>query len=129
MTSWHTMITPFYTAILGIIYVALSFRTLLLRRGADVPIGDGGNIQLHRAIRAHANFAEYTPITVLLMFFVEMRTGVDMGIHVMWVAFIAGRLVHAYGVSQIDEDYHLRVFAIVLTLGTIISASARLLAS
>jgi len=123
------MITPVYAAILAIIFVALSFRTLLLRRGRGVPIGTSGDPVLARATRVHSNFAEYVPLCLLLLYFLERQTTMNMGIHVLGVALVAGRLVHAYGVSQVDEDFRFRVFGMVLTLGVILSASARILAS
>lgn len=123
------MATPIYAAILTIIYVALSFRTLLLRRSHDIPIGSAGDPVLTRAVRVHSNFAEYVPLALILLYLLETRTTTDMGFHVLGVSLIIGRLTHAYGVSQIDEDFRLRVFGMVLTLGTMISAAARILAS
>ena len=52
-----------------------------------------------------------------------------MVLHVLCISLIVGRLVHAYGVSQVDEDYRFRVFGMVITLGTMISAATRILAS
>lgn len=84
---------------------------------------------LLRAARAHANFAEYVPFTLLLLFILESQTNIGMSIHVLGVALIVGRLVHAYGISHIDEDYRFRILGIVITLGTMISAATRILAS
>ena len=66
-------ITPVYAAIFAIIFVLLSVRTLRERRKARVAVGGGGNIQLLRAARAHANFAEYTPFALLLITFMELK--------------------------------------------------------
>jgi len=123
------MATPVYAAILAVIFVALSFRTLLLRRARGIPIGAAEDPVLARAARAHANFAEYVPFALLLLYLLETRTNIGMGLHVLGVSLIVGRLAHAYGVSQVDEDYRFRVFGMVITLGTMISASARILAS
>lgn len=123
------MITPIYAAILAIIFVAVSFRILLLRRERGVPIGTASDPLLSRAIRVHSNFAEYVPLSLLLLFFLEQQTNMVMGIHVLGIALITGRLAHAYGLSHIDEDFRFRMFGMVLTLGVIISASARILAS
>lgn len=123
------MYTPLYAAILAFLFVALSFRTILLRRDKGVAIGSGRDDELTRAARVHANFAEYVPLTLLLLFFLESRTDTGIGLHILGVALIAGRLVHAYGVSQSREDFRYRVTGTVITLGTMISAAARLLAS
>lgn len=123
------MATPVYAAILAIIFVALSFRTLLIRRAHSIPIGTNSNPVLSRAVRAHANFAEYVPLTLFLLYMLESHTNIGVSIHILGISLIVGRLVHAYGVSQIDEDYRFRVFGMVITLGTMISAATRLLAS
>ena len=123
------MVTPVYAAILAVIFVALSFRTLQLRRARDIPIGTAEDPVLTRAARAHANFAEYVPLTLMLLYFLETLTNAGMVLHVLCISLIVGRLVHAYGVSQVDEDYRFRVFGMVITLGTMISAATRILAS
>jgi len=123
------MVTPLYASILAFIFVALSFRTILLRRSRGVAIGNGNDEELARAARVHANFAEYVPLTLLLFYFLESRTGTGIGLHILGCALIVGRLVHAYGVSQPAENVRFRVAGMVITLGTIISAAARLLAS
>ena len=55
-----------YAALLAVIFVALSVRTLLLRRRLGIAIGDGDDPRMLRAMRAHANFAEYVPFSLLL---------------------------------------------------------------
>lgn len=123
------MYTPLYASILAFLFVALSFRTILLRRDRGVAVGTGRDNELERAARVHGNFAEYVPLTLLLLYFLESRTNIGIGFHILGCALIAGRLVHAYGVSQPREDFRFRVTGMVITLGTIISAAARLLAS
>ena len=120
------MITPLYTAIAALIFVALSFRTLLLRRSLGIAIGTGGNQKMARAIAVHSNFAEYTPISMLLIFFLETRTDTVTWIHILCITLIAGRLLHAYGVSQVEENFRFRSIGMILTFGCIISASTRI---
>ena len=123
------MITPFYAALIALIFVILSVRTLLLRRRLGIAIGTGEDLKLTRAMRVHSNFAEYVPIALILIYFLEVGTDTDVWIHVLCVALIGGRLLHAYGVSQIKEDYRFRVAGMMLTLGCIIFASTRLIVS
>lgn len=123
------MYTPLYASILAFIFVALSFRTILLRRARGVAIGSGRDDELARASRVHANFAEYVPLTLLLLFFLESTSQMGIGIHILGCALIAGRLIHAYGVSQPQEDFRFRVTGMVITLGTMLSAAARILAN
>ena len=65
------LITPIYAALLGLIFVILSVKTIIIRRKNKIAVGDGNNLELQRAMRVHANFAEYTPITIILVGFVE----------------------------------------------------------
>jgi len=51
-------VIPFYAAILALLYVYLSARTIGFRRKSRVSIGDGGDQELLRAVRMHANFAD-----------------------------------------------------------------------
>ena len=56
-----------YAALLALLFVALSWRTIGLRRRYCVAVGDGGQPELLRAMRVHANFAEYVPLALLLI--------------------------------------------------------------
>lgn len=123
------MIVPAYAAVLALVFVALSFRTLGLRRSKGIAIGTADDPELTRAMRVHSNFAEYVPIALILLFFLESRTNGTTLIHILCALLIVGRVVHAYGVSQAEENFRFRVTGMVLTLGTIISASIRLLGS
>jgi hypothetical protein len=60
-----------YVALFGLLYLALSVRTLRLRRWLRIAVGDGGNPVMLRAMRAHANFAEYVPLTLVIIFMME----------------------------------------------------------
>ncbi len=123
------MTTPLYAAIIGLVFVVLSVRTLLLRRRLGIAIGTGEDPKLTRAMRVHSNFAEYVPLALLLFYFLEIETDADLWIHVLCVSLIVGRILHAYGVSQVEENYRFRMAGMILTLGSIISASTRLIVS
>jgi uncharacterized membrane protein YecN with MAPEG domain len=58
-------VTPIYAGLLAIVFVLLSARVILGRFGPGNPsLGDGGNLDMLRRIRGHANFAEYVPLTL-----------------------------------------------------------------
>lgn len=122
-------ITPIYAAILGPIFVILSIRTLLMRRKLKVVIGNGDQPTLTRAVRAHANFAEYVPISLLLISFLEIRTRTNLLIHTLCIALVIGRIVHAIGVSQIKEDFRYRIAGMMITFTVIVAASIGLMIS
>ena len=120
-------VTPLYAALIALVFVLLSIRTLRLRRRFSVGIGDGDQQLLARASRAHANFAEYVPIALLLIFFLEMSISTALWIHLLCVVLLVGRVIHAYGISQIDENYAYRVAGMALTFTAIITAAVGLL--
>lgn len=108
-------------------FVALSVRTLLLRRRLKVAIGDGDQPTLARAARVHANFAEYVPLSLILVYFLETQAGASLWIHVLGSALVIGRITHAFGVSQVEENYRYRVTGMALTFTVILSASIGLI--
>lgn len=120
-------VTPLYAALLALIFVALSVRTIRLRRRYRVAIGDGGNEPLKRAARVHANFAEYVPLALLLVYFAENGGAPALLIHALSGALVCGRLSHAWGVSQPRENFRFRVTGMVLTFIVIITAGLFLL--
>jgi uncharacterized protein len=109
-------IVPVYAAVLAFIYIVLSARVIQARRSAKVAIGTSGDVLLERKMRVHANFAEYVPFALLLATFVELQGRPAWFIHLLCLALVAGRVVHAYGVSQVHEDYRLRMAGMATTL-------------
>lgn len=123
MVGDSTMIVPLYACTLGGLFVKLSWSTLRLRRKHKVGVGDGDKKDLQKAIRAHANFAEYAPISIMLLYFLEVHGGYSPWvIHVLCGTLCIGRFVHAYGVSKVAEVYKYRVLGTAMTLGTLSSA-------
>ena len=120
-------VTPLYAAIAGLLFAALSFRALILRNKLGVAVGHSGNAGLERAIRAHGNFAEYVPLTLLVIFFLESQGAGTFLIHTLCSCLIAGRVFHAISVSQINEPIFLRSIGMGLTFTALIAASARLI--
>ncbi|MBC7779208.1 MAG: MAPEG family protein [Proteobacteria bacterium] len=119
--------TALYAALLGWMFVYLSVRTLRLRRTLRIGIGDAGNEQMLRAMRVHSNFAEYVPLSLLLIYLAELHGAPSAAVHAVGLCLLAGRASHAVGVSRAPEDYRFRVFGMAMTLTAIIVASAYLL--
>jgi len=90
-------ITMFYAGLLGLVFLALAFRVVGLRRRLQVGIGSGGHEVLDRAVRAHANFSEYVPLTVLLIAFVEAGTAAPAWlVHALGLSLVLSRLLHGF---------------------------------
>jgi uncharacterized membrane protein YecN with MAPEG domain len=97
---------------LGVLYVALSFRVTLLRWSAKVSIGEGatqtvafGKEQeeispLRAAIRAHANFAEYVPIALILLAGIEAAGASHALCLILAIMLIAARVAHPIGMAR-----------------------------
>jgi uncharacterized membrane protein YecN with MAPEG domain len=66
-------------------------------------------------MRVHSNFAEYVPLTLLLIFMLESLGAARALIHAPYLALLCGRLCHAYGVSQLSEKFGYRIAGMALT--------------
>jgi len=116
-------ITAFYAALLAFLFLVLSFRTIMYRRAQQVEIGDGGDRELLRRARVHSNFAEYVPMTLVLMGLAESIGLAAVGLYVIGTVLLAGRLAHAWGLSQTPHVLALRVAGMVATLFALASAA------
>lgn len=129
MAPMPISIVPFYTALLAGLYIFLSARVTRMRVRERIAVGDGGNLRLRRAIRVHANFAEYVPLALILTVFVELQEFSPIIVHGLCLSLLLGRICHAYGVSQENENHRFRVAGMALTYLTMAGAALRLLAS
>ena len=120
-------ITSVYAALLAFLFVGLSVRVIRSRRRNRIAIGDGDNPALRRATRVHANFAEYVPLALILIAFVEISGGSPWIIHIMGGGLLAGRILHSCGVSRQDENFRFRVAGMSLTFAVTISCALLLL--
>lgn len=128
LSMTHSLdVSLFYTGLLGLFFFALSVRTLLQRRRLQVGIGDGGHAELQRAIRVHANCAEYVPLTLLILALLDLSGSPDGLIHAFGICLVAGRLSHAFGVRQVREDLRYRVFGMAMTFTALVGGSVALL--
>lgn len=92
------MVSVLYISILTLLIVRLSWNVVVLRRKKRVALGDGNDRDLQRAIAAMENATEYIPVTMLLLATVEINGAPLWLVHVLGIAFVIGRFMHAYGV-------------------------------
>jgi uncharacterized membrane protein YecN with MAPEG domain len=116
-----------YSSLLALLFVGMSIRTLRMRRKLRIAIGDAENPAMLRAMRVHANFAEYVPLSLLLLYFVEASRANVWFVHALGASLLLGRVAHAYGVSQTKENYRYRVIGMALTLTPLVAMAVRLL--
>lgn len=99
------MISAIFAAILAIFFVFLSFQIIKQRQKSQTALGCGdNNIELERRIRAHGNFSEYSPLFLLLLFFLEFLKAAKIEITILGMIFVIGRMLHAYGMIK-EEKY------------------------
>jgi uncharacterized protein len=94
------MITALYAAICGLLLVFMGIRVSYTRGKQKVDLGDGGKDAMLRAIRIHGNAAEYIPISLILLFFLEMQGSAHWFLHVCGIALVISRLLHMQGLMQ-----------------------------
>jgi uncharacterized membrane protein YecN with MAPEG domain len=90
-----------YTALNGLLMFALALN-VGLRRGAQEQLqpGDTGDATLVRAIRAHANFAEYAPLVLLLLLALALLGASALWLHLLGAMFTVGRVFHVLGMMR-----------------------------
>lgn len=120
-------IIPFYASLLALLFLFLSYRVIRLRRALKASIGDAGDKQLLRAMRVHSNFAEYTPLALLLLLALELQVFYPWALHVLGATLVVGRLLHAYGVSQTREQLQFRIAGMACTFAAILAAAVILI--
>lgn len=94
------MQTTLLTAgILALVYFVLSFRVVQVRRSEGILFGDAGHQPLLSRMRAHANFAEYVPLLLILLGLVEYITGRSPLLTGLAALVVAARVLHAIGMA------------------------------
>jgi uncharacterized membrane protein YecN with MAPEG domain len=91
-------VTPLYAGLLTLWFVLLSVRVMNLRRRGP-RFGDDGNVGIVRIVRAQANFAEYVPLALLLMGFLEVTRHSIYLLHALGLALLIARLLHGFALS------------------------------
>lgn len=126
----HIMIpvTSLYAGLLTLGFLALSIAVITKRREAKVSLGHGGKPLLERRVRAQGNFAEYVPLSLVLMMLIEMHGGPSWWLHVLGVALIVGRILHATALVQEPENLAGRVAGMLLTFSVMFCAAGSLIA-
>ena len=116
------LITPLYAGILALIFIALSMRVVNSRRKHQVSLGDGDNHMLNRQIRVHGNSAEYAPMTLLLILMAELQGLPLFLVHMLGIALVAGRVIHALSIAGERTSFGQRKTGMLLTFFTVAAA-------
>ena len=113
------IIVSLAAAALAALFIALSFYVIRLRYRHQVALGDGGHAELARAMRVHANFAEYVPFALVLLTLCALRGLPEWLLAPLCVVLVIGRALHAYGVAQANENFRFRTAGMMASFGVI----------
>lgn len=92
-------VTAATAAFCALLVIGLALRVSSLRLRHRIALGDGGNVQLLRAIRVHANTVEYVPLFLLLSLCYELYAGANLFLVLLDAGFVLGRVSFAWGLS------------------------------
>ncbi|WP_188053376.1 MAPEG family protein [Sphingosinithalassobacter sp. CS137] len=84
----------------AVVNLWLAVRIGRVRIAERVSIGDGGNPRLQARMRAQLNFAEYTPIVLILIALVELAGGGGTTLWGVAALYIVGRVAHGFGMDR-----------------------------
>jgi len=124
------VITAFYAGFLALIFAVLSTWVIAGRFKLKILHGDGGSDAMNRRMRAHGNFAEYVPFTLLLVGLFEASGGSPMIVRVLLIALTVARLMHPIGMvapPNSVQQYAFRATSVIVTLGILALAAILLL--
>ena len=107
-------ISILFTIIFIIFYLILTIITIKERRSSKVAYGDDNNKKLIKAIRAHANFFEFTVFFIISSFLLEILDANQIYVLFVNIIFLLGRISHAY--SMLKEKTLFRVIGMMATL-------------
>ena len=89
-----------YAALCGLMLLFLSARVVQGRVAFKVDIGDGNNEEMRRRIRVHANFAEYVPLALILLYAVQQAGSSVWIVHSLGAVLVVARVLHAVGLGS-----------------------------
>jgi uncharacterized membrane protein YecN with MAPEG domain len=116
-------LTAIYAGILGLLFVGLSLNVIRLRYHYRVAFGPEAPLPLQRAIRGHANFAEYVPLTLVLLLCFELLDGPAWALHMVGICLLLGRLAHGICFAFLTSAAPLRVGGMMLTFASLVIAA------
>jgi uncharacterized membrane protein YecN with MAPEG domain len=114
-------VTIVFVAILTILQAPATFFVGFRRLETKILISDGGDLDLLRRIRAHANFTETVPITLLAMAAADVAGAPDAVLWAGGAALLVGRTMHYFTISLTDGDNLFRATGMLLTFAAMLT--------
>ncbi len=93
-------VTLTIAAAAAVINLWLAFRIVPTRLKDKVLVGDNDDPRLRSRMRAHANFAEYAPVILILMSLIELSGASPSWLWIAGIAFVLARVAHGLGMDR-----------------------------
>ncbi|MFM9976510.1 MAG: MAPEG family protein [Sphingomonadaceae bacterium] len=103
----------------ALINLWLAIRIGRIRTSEKILMGDGANASLVAAMRAQANFVEYTPFVLVLLALIELASGTSIWLGLIAAVYLLGRLAHGIGMMQTYPS-RFRMIGTIVTFMTLI---------
>jgi uncharacterized membrane protein YecN with MAPEG domain len=117
-------ITILYAGLIGLLLLILSVRVIRGRQAPGGPsLGDGGDTDMNRRIRAQGNLVEYAPVILIMMGLLEAAGQPALALHALGVSLVLGRAMHGYALSRRSGSVVGRSGGMLLTLVALAVAS------
>ncbi len=126
-TNFVPEVTALYAALLALFYLLLTVNVIRSRYRYQVGVGLGAKGEVALPVRVHGNFAEYTPLALLLLLVMELMLVPTLWLYVLGGAFTLGRLLHAIGLSGSAGTSFGRMAGMVLTMAYLLISALLLL--
>ena len=120
MPALPLSIIPLYAALLAILYLSMTYAVIRNRYRLKLSLGDGGDLRMNRCIRGHGNFAEYVPLSLLLLALAEISGTGALALHLGGGLLLFGRLFHAYAMVLTEKNLLARRYGMIMTLASIV---------
>jgi uncharacterized protein len=121
------LITSIYAALTALIFLTLSIRVIIYRRANIISLGDSGDKNLLKRMRAQANCAEYAPLALILLMLSELAGAPSLALHGLGILLVAGRALHAIGFASTPQKIILRQLGMAMNITMITFAALGLL--
>ncbi|WP_135213320.1 MAPEG family protein [Vitreimonas flagellata] len=109
-------IAALYAGVNILILLVLAVLVVAGRRKHKITLGDGGNADFNRAVRAHANAAEYIPaglVGIVVLALMEPASPLWL-LHAAGISLTVGRILHGAGLHAGTLNFG-RMFGMILT--------------
>jgi uncharacterized protein len=109
-------VAAIYAGLNILILLVLAVLVMLGRRKHKIVLGDGANEAFTRAVRAHANAAEYIPAGLVGLLFLALLepAAPTWLLHAAGISLTVGRLLHGFGLHTGTLNFG-RMMGMVLT--------------